>query len=139
MKIRTNINAGNIMIDIPTNYNLTLGEWYLLKVSLSNDNLSFDINCDAIGNIINAKNFSIVPVKLTDTNPIITDVNNGLQLPNKYSCNIGIGGKASGLNLTGTLYFDLAWVHFFDYVMTVSDVVKDCGAMWAFTQYSIAQ
>lgn len=135
MKIRTNINADNTMIDIPTNYNLLLGEWYLLKVSLSNDNLSFDINCDAIGNIIHSNIFSVQPIKLTDASPIITDINNGLQLPNKYSCNIGIGGKASGFNLTGTLYFDLAWIHFFDYVMSVKDVVKDCEAKWAFTQY----
>ena len=135
MKIRTNINADNTMIDIPTNYNLLLGEWYLLKVSLSNDNLSFDINCDAINNIIHSNIFSIQPIKLTDTSPIITDINNGLQLPNKYGCNIGIGGKASGFNLTGTLYFDLAWIHFFDYVMSVKDVVKDCEAKWAFTQY----
>ena len=112
-----------------------MGAWYLLKVSLSNDNLSFDINCDAIANIIHSNIFSVQPIKLTDTSPIITDINNGLQLPNKYSCNIGIGGKASGFNLTGTLYFDLAWIHFFGYVMSVKDVVKDCEAKWAFTQY----
>ena len=135
MKIRTNINNGNIMVDISTNYNLILGEWYLLKVSLSNDNLSFDINCDAINTIIHANNFTTPPMMLTDINPILTDINNGLQVPNQHCCHIGIGGKASGFNLTGTLYFDLAWVHFFDYVMTINDVVKDCTAKWAFTQY----
>ena len=85
--------------------------------------------------VIHNKKFTTSHMKLTDINPILTDINNGLQVPNQHSCNIGIGGKASGLNLTGTLYFDLAWIHFFDYILTINDVIKDCEAKWAFTQY----
>jgi hypothetical protein len=109
-----------------------------MKVSLSNENTVFNIDCDSINNII--KNGKALPeatfgIKLINVEPITTPINNGLYVPNQYNCNIAIGGKASGINLTGPLQFDLAWIHFFDYIVSMDDVIKDCKAAWQFTQY----
>jgi hypothetical protein len=57
-------------------------------------------------------------------------------VPNQYSCNVAIGGKASGLNFfSPSFQFDLAWVHFFDFYINAADVVKECKAAWKFTQF----
>ena len=35
----------------------------------------------------------------------------------------------------GPLQYDLAWIHFFDYIVTIHDVIKDCKTSWQFTQF----
>ncbi len=117
-----------------TNFTLQLGTWYYLVVAQNPD--SVDIMCDSIGNIVKNNNFTTQSVRLTNNGPYTTTVNNGLYLAGKYSCNIAVGGKMSGLNYYSSAFqFDLAWVHFFDYYVGAGDVVKDCKASWAFTQF----
>ena len=138
MRVKSNIGKNGVIYDNATSFNISIGTWYFMKVSLSNENTVFNIDCDSINNII--KNGKALPeatfgIKLINVEPITTPINNGLYVPNQYNCNIAIGGKASGINLTGPLQFDLAWIHFFDYIVSMDDVIKDCKAAWQFTQY----
>ena len=134
MRIKSNIGKNGTIYDIATNFNISIGIWHLLKISISNENTVFDIDCDSINNIVKNGNYSVSPVKLINIEPIVTTINNGLYVSN-HNCNIAIGGKASGVNLMGPLQFDLAWIHFFDYIVTIYDVIKDCKASWQFTQF----
>lgn len=134
MRIKSNIGKNGTIYDIATKFNISIGIWHLLKISLSNENTVFDIDCDSINNIVKNGNYSVSAVKLINIEPITTTINNGLYVPN-HNCNIAIGGKASGVNLMGPLEFDLAWIHFFDYIVTIHDVIKDCKASWQFTQF----
>jgi hypothetical protein len=100
------------------------------------DNYIEDFTLNTIDNIVQSGNFTTQYTRITNSGPITTTINNGLWLENQYSCNVGIGGKISGLNFfSGSFQFDLAWVHFFDFYINASDVVKDCKASWIFTQF----
>ena len=134
MRIKSNIGKNGTIYDIATNFNISIGIWHLLKISISNENTVFDIDCDSINNIVKNGNYSVSAVKLINIEPITTTINNGLYVSN-HNCNIAIGGKASGVNLMGPLQFDLAWIHFFDYIVTIHDVIKDCKTSWQFTQF----
>jgi hypothetical protein len=134
IRIHTSMTQNNTIYDGPTNFNLQLGAWYYLQVT--QNGLGFDINCDSINNIIKNGNFTTNYTKVISSGPITTTINNGLYLQGKYSCNIAVGGKLSGLNFySSSFQFDLAWMHFYDYYITAADAVKDCQASWIFTQF----
>lgn len=134
VRIQTNMTTNNSTADIATKFTLQVGGWYYMAVAQNPE--SIDIMCDSVDNIVKNGNFTTQSMRVTNSGPITTTVNNGLYLAGKYSCNIAIGGKMSGLNFySSSFQFDLAWVHFFDYYVAGSDVVKDCQASWAFTQF----
>ena len=134
MRIQTSMTTDNTVYDGATNFNLQVGSWYFMEVAQNGQ--GFDVYCDSIDNIVKNGNFTTQYTKITNSGPITTTINNGLYLPNQYSCNIAIGGKASGLNFYSSAFqFDLAWVHFFDFYINAADVVKECKAAWKFTQF----
>jgi hypothetical protein len=134
MRVQTNMTTDGTVYDGATNFKLQIGSWYYMEVA--QNGTGFDVYCDTIDNIVQNGNFTTQYTKITNSGPITTTINNGLWLENQYSCNVGIGGKISGLNFfSGTFQFDLAWVHFFDFYINASDVVKDCKASWIFTQF----
>jgi hypothetical protein len=134
VRVQTNMTTNNSISDTATKFSLQLGTWYYMAVAQNPDSL--DIMCDSVDNIVKNNNFTTQRVRFTNNGPITTTINNGLYLKGQYSCNIAIGGKTSGLNYYSSAFqFDLAWVHFFDYYVAAGDVVKDCKASWAFTQF----
>jgi hypothetical protein len=46
----------------------------------------------------------------------------------------GYSGWAS-MYASGSFFYDVAWVHFFDYELTDNDVYKDANAEWVYTQF----
>jgi hypothetical protein len=134
LRYTTNMTTTNTISDNATQINLQIGSWYFMEVAQNGQ--GFDVYCDSVDNITKAGNFTTQYTRITNSGPITTTVNNGLFLANTYACSVGVGGKASGLNLySGTFQFDLAWVHFFDYYISAADVIKECRAIWQFTQF----
>jgi hypothetical protein len=132
MRVQTTITTNNTVSDTPTNFTFTIGNWYFLEVAQAEN--GFDIYCDSINNIIKSNNFTTSSTKLRASQTITTTANNGFYLAGKYSCNIGIGGKISGFNFYNAVFqFDIAWVHFYDYYISIADVIKDCNSAWQFT------
>ena len=122
------------MRDNATNYNLTVGNWYFIEITQNVD--GFNINCDAVNSIIKNKNYTTRPTLITNSGPITTLINHGLLYQGYYNCNISLGGQAQLTDYVKTLIFDLAWIHFFDYSpLSSADVLKECSAMWQFTQF----
>jgi hypothetical protein len=134
MRVQTSMTTDNTVYDGATNFKLQVGSWYFMEVAQTGQ--GFDVYCDSIDNIVKNGNFTTQYTKITNSGPITTTINNGLYVPNQYSCNVAIGGKASGLNFfSPSFQFDLAWVHFFDFYINAADVVKECKAAWKFTQF----
>jgi hypothetical protein len=134
IRVQTNMTSNGATYDGATAFNLQVGTWYYMEVAQNGQ--GFDVYCDSIPNIVKNGNYTTQYTKITNNGPISTTINNGLYLQNKYSCNIGIGGKVSGFNYYSSAFqFDIAWVHFFDSYINGSDVVKDCQASWQFTQF----
>jgi len=131
IKIQTNMTMNNSVSDTATNFNISIGKWYLLQVT--QNGVGLDINCDLIDNIIKNNRYTTSPTIIRGTSPITTTANNGLVSPTGL-CSVSIAEWLTGLpGYAQTLIFDLAWVHFYDYYDP--DVVKDSKAAWQFTQY----
>jgi hypothetical protein len=134
MRVTTNMTTDNTVYDGATAFNLQVGSWYYMAVAQSGQ--GFDVYCDSVDTIVKNGNYTTKYSRIINSGSITTTINNGLYLENKYSCNVSIGGKASGMNFYSSAFqFDLAWVHFYDYYIAAADVVKDCKAAWQFTQF----
>lgn len=134
MRVQTSMTNNNAVYDGALNFNLQIGNWYFMEVA--QNGTGFDVYCDSVDNIVKNGNYTTQYSKITNSGPITTTINNGLYLANQYSCNVAIGGKASGFNYySSTFQFDVAWIHFFDYYIGAADVVKECKAAWQFTQF----
>jgi hypothetical protein len=133
--VQTNMTQNGTVFDGPTKWSFQLGNWYFLEVAQTGD--GFDLYCDLIENIIRAGNFTTGGVwKITNNGPITTTQNNGLYLNGQIMCHYYVGGSMSGSGFfSSSFQFDLAWIHFYDYYINAADVVKDCQAAWAFTQF----
>lgn len=138
LRVKTSFNAdvyGFSNGDGATTINFEIGTWYYLEVAQNGQ--GFDMYCDSINNIIKNGNYTTKYFRVTNNgNSITSNENYGLYIPNKQSCNITVGGKASGFDMySGSFQFDLAWVHVYDYYIGAAEVVRDCKADWIFTQF----
>jgi hypothetical protein len=132
MRIRTDMTMNNAVSDTATNFNISIGKWYLLRVTQNGTGL--DINCDMIENIIKNNKYTTSTNRIIGTSPITTSNNSGLGIPGQTNCSVSIAEWLTGLpGYAQSLIFDLAWVHFYDHYDP--DVVKDSKAAWQFTQY----
>jgi hypothetical protein len=134
MKVRTNMTRDGSVYDDNMVFKLQLGQWYLLTASQSGQGL--DIYCDTINNIINNNNYTTGGDSILTNGQLYTSTNFGLYMPGQLSCNVVVGGSASGTNKASAAFqFDLAWTHFFDYYISPADAVRECKADWTFTQF----
>jgi hypothetical protein len=134
IRYQTNMTSDNSTSDNATNFNISIGEWYFLEIAQNGQ--GFDVYCDKINSIAQNGYFSTQYTRIMNSGPITTTINNGLYVQNKYSCNISIGGKASGFDyFSGTFQFDIAWVHLFDFYINAQDVIRECKTNWIFTQF----
>ena len=67
---------------------------------------------------------------VTIDNPVIKTP---VEIPNINSNSIIIGTKNFNLESTSSFVYDIAWIHFFDYIVTVDDIYRDCMANWIYT------
>ena len=88
---------------------ISLNKWYLIYFT---QDRGLNINCVSIDNPV---------VKMP------------VEIPNTYPKNIIIGTKNFNLESTPSFVYDIAWIHFFDYIVTVADVYRDCMANWIYT------
>jgi hypothetical protein len=134
MRVQTNMTQNGGTVDSATSWNFQLGNWYLFEVGKRGD--GFDTYCDSFDNIVKTGHYTTTYFNITNNGPITTTYNNGLYDGPQYMCDYYVGGTASGSGYaSGSFQFDLAWMHFFDYYINASDVIKECQASWVFTQF----
>lgn len=135
MKFKTNMTRDNSIFDGTLSCTLEIGQWYHMSVSQYGE--GFDIYCDKIENIIKSNKYTTSMNRIINGKPITTTENYGLYMPGKLSCSLIIGGQpVSNMGwISSPFIYDFAWVHFFDYIISSDDIVKDCKASWIFTEY----
>ena len=134
--------VGGSWAPITTNWQLSLGTWYLFYVN--NKNNRFEFYCDSMDNLITRGG-------KTDQNTYVRDglwrdfwnLNatwNPAPGQNYQPCNVLFSGgqyqgQWGGVYGTSSFHFDLAWVHFFQQEMEPIDVVRECKADWIYTEF----
>lgn len=133
LRYTTNMTTNNKVFDGATNVSISVGTWYFFEVA--QNGAGFDVYCDSISNIVKGGGITTQYTKISNSGPITTTYNSGLQ-DQTHQCYYGIGGPASGSGYaSGSFQFDVAWMHFYDYYIGNAEVVKDCQASWQFTQF----
>ena len=102
-------NAGIYIDNKWTELQMSLNKWYLIYFIRDK---GLTINC------------------VTIDNPVIKTP---VEIPNINSNSIIIGTKNFNLESTSSFVYDIAWIHFFDYIVTVDDIYRDCMANWIYT------
>jgi len=95
---------------ITTPYKLSLNKWYLIYATNYDE---FNINC--VG--INDKIGSHTTIYKNRLNPL----------------SIIIGTQKCNIVKASSFVYDIAWIHFFDYVITDDDIYRECNADWIYT------
>ncbi len=122
-------NLSGQTINLPTNIQLLINQWYYILVNQNNSNF-ISIFIDTPANIINNKGSTSNIVNLSSSSPFW--IPNGLvQYPNSGDCRIIIGAG----NGSAAFNFDVAFIHYFSGVPSNEDWVREAKSDWIFTQF----
>ena len=128
----TNGNENGILT-VPTRLSLSINRWYLF--SIEHNAYTFELRCDPMDG---DDSLSMASVSTQTGIPLYS--------PNAIwqtePCHIMVGSTIkrgqqgwNSLYATSSFFYDLAWIHFFDHVLTKEDRVRECKADWIYTAY----
>jgi hypothetical protein len=124
---------GGTIFTVPTKLSLSINRWYLC--SIEHNAYTFELRCH--------------PMDGGDSAPMVSvSSQTGIPLysPNAIwqtePCNIMVGTVTkrgqqgwNSLYAISSFFYDLAWIHFFDRVLTKEDRARECQANWIYTAY----
>lgn len=131
LSIDHNLGGGTILT-VPTRLSLSINRWYLC--SIEHNAYTFELRCDPMdgdsGSTVSVSSQTGIPLysqnAIWQTEPchimVGTTTKRGLQGWNS-------------LYATSSFFYDLAWIHFFDRVLTKEDRLRECQANWIYTAY----
>jgi len=139
ISIEYNIGAGSQKMQ--TAYQLSLNTWYLIQID--NRGNGFTLSCDAFNDVL-AKKGTTNPGVAVSGNATLYGMNaTWAPAPGQgyQACNIMVGTKGyvgswASMYSTSSFTYDLAWVHFFDKMLSAADVYRECMADWVYTQFA---
>ena len=139
LSIIHNFNGNQSVLSTP--FIINIGSWYLVTVNKTNMTLNF--KCNSFDNIIKNKGVDNMNISISSSPQNFYIVNGINAQGNPYSqsaCYIcfgtnGIMNWQGGVFSSSSFYYDLAWVHFFDYSLDTNDALKECMTKWEYTQY----
>jgi hypothetical protein len=131
LSIDHNLGGGTILT-VPTRLSLSINRWYLC--SIEHNAYTFELRCD--------------PMDGDFTHMVSVSSQTGIPLYSQNAiwqtepCHIMVGTTTkrglqgwNSLYATSSFFYDLAWIHFFDRVLTKEDRVRECQANWIYTAY----
>jgi hypothetical protein len=135
LSIEHNLGGGPILT-VPTRLSLSINRWYLC--SIEHNAYTFELRCDPIGDSLPAVSTPVVAVSSQTGIPLYS--------PNAIwqtePCHIMVGTTTkrglqgwNSLYATSSFFYDLAWIHFFDRVLTKEDRTREYKANWIYTAY----
>ena len=132
---------GNGVQKMQTGFKLSLTTWYLIQID--NKRSGFTLSCDTFNDIISRKG-ATTPSVVVMGNSTLYGVNATWSptAGQKYeACNIMVGtngyaGSWASMYGTSSFTYDVAWVHFFDTILGVMDIYRECKADWSYTQFA---
>ena len=128
---------------VQTPFQISLNNWYLLVIT--NRTVGFDINCMSIKDI--ASKSSAIPssTKINANGALFGTNATWSPAPGQAgeACTFMIATQGyvnvdwwPGVYGTSSFTYDLAWVHFFDYIMEADDLLRECNCDWIYTDFT---
>jgi hypothetical protein len=117
-------------------FRVPLNTWHLFV--LQNKITGFEISCESFTNILTMNgSLSHVP---TEANTPLFHMNtiwNPAQPQGECNILIGTDGFTTWPSIysTASFYYDIAWIHFFDYHVTKVDIKREANADWIYTAF----
>ena len=117
-------------------FRVPLNTWHLFVIQ--NKITGFEISCESFTHIL-AMNGSMSHV-LTEADTPLFQMNtiwNPAQSQGECNILIGTDGFTTWPSIysTATFYYDIAWIHFFDYHVTKTDIKREANADWIYTAF----
>jgi len=118
---------------VSTDFKLTVNTWYL--ITLRNLGTGFNLSCNSFDNLIQFKGM---------TNDLTTEADGLLHFqtisPDSIrSCHLLIGTNGftnqPSIYSTTSCFYDIAWLHFFDYVVTSKEIYREAIHNWIYTAF----
>jgi hypothetical protein len=127
-------NLGNgAILTVPTRLSLSINRWYLF--SIEHNAYTFELRCDAMDG---GDSLSMASVSTQTGIPLYSP--NAIWQTEPCHIMIGTATKRgqqgwNSLYATSSFFYDLAWIHFFDHVLTKEDRIRESKANWIYTAY----
>jgi len=138
-KISIEYRIGSTSKQIETPFAIRIEVWHLFRIT--NHGNGFSLYCDTISDVIASKGARNSVTTVTENTPLwgINATWNPApgQAYEVADIMLGTAGYSGWTAMYGTssFFYDVAWVHFFDYEMTDADVYRDASANWIYTQF----
>ena len=138
-KIHIEYRIGSGIKRRETPFAIRLGLWHIFRIK--NHGNGFSLYCDTISDLIASKGARNSVITVTE-NTQIWGVNGtwnpapgqAYEVANIMLGTAGYSGWAAMYG-SGSLSYDVAWVHFFDNEVTDDDMFRDASANWKYTQF----
>lgn len=130
--IEHNLGDTGSIHTVPTQLSLSINRWYLF--SIEHNAYTFEVRCDPI----EGSNFTSTIISSQTGIPLYTQ--NAMWQTEPCHIMVGTTTKRglqgwNSLYATSSFFYDLAWIHFFDHVLTKGDRIRECQANWIYTAY----
>jgi hypothetical protein len=109
-----------------TEYHMSLQVWYLMIIQQYEHGFHFSL-----------QPISSPPSSKSSTSPITIHHSTPLTTSSDSMWNIIVGGgqQTPTMYSTVSFYYDIAWVHFFDYPLSSEEIQRDARADWIYTAF----
>ena len=126
------------VLTVPTQISLSINRWYLC--SIEHNAYTFELRCDPIhgGDVAHMGSVSMISVSSQTGIPLYSP--NAIWQTEPCHIMVGTATKRgqqgwNSLYATSSFFYDLAWIHFFDHVLTKEDRARESQANWIYTAY----
>jgi len=125
--------GGSAILTVPIRLSLSINRWYLF--SIEHNAYTFELRCDPMDG---GDSLSMASVSTQTGIPLYRQ--NAIWQTEPCHIMIGTATKRgqqgwNSLYATSSFFYDLAWIHFFDHVLTKEDRVRESKANWIYTAY----
>jgi hypothetical protein len=126
---------------LETVFRMSLDEWYV--VMIQNQVTSFRLAVQSVKEM--SANRGVVPTTTVEAKtPLYAPNMTWTPVPGQPAgaCNVMVGTKGfmtwPSMYSSAVCFYDVAWIHFFDYVVTANDLYREARADWVYTQSPVA-
>uniref|UniRef100_A0A6C0KQZ1 Uncharacterized protein n=1 Tax=viral metagenome TaxID=1070528 RepID=A0A6C0KQZ1_9ZZZZ len=123
---------------VPTNCTIALNEWYIIIIDTVEN--GFGLSCDSIFHIKQTQ--GQLPTLYTQSQKErhatdATDATNAMDATETCQILVGTNGYTSWPSIYSTVsfFYDIAWIHFFDYDVTSKEMHREAKANWLYTSF----
>jgi hypothetical protein len=136
-KVGIEHNFGGKPKALETVFRMTIGEWYV--VMIQNQVTSFRLAVQSVKDM-SASRGVVQTTTVEAKTPLYAPNMTWTPVPGQPAgaCNVMVGTKGfttwPSMYSSAACFYDVAWIHFFDYLVTANDLYREARADWIYTQ-----